>query len=339
MDLLPTEDQLQISDTVGELFQRVLPKELLRARAVEPDAITREDWATCMETGLLALGVAEDRGGVGLGLAEEALAFREIGRHLAPGPFLSSLLAARIAAEAGDAALYESIVSGETQVGLVVMRPSATFVDGTLAGEVYLLDATAADLVLAVGADGASLIPRTALADVGAVDAIDPGTRLESARADSVRGILDCADPGIRARGLVLAAAILAGVAEACRDAATEHAKTREQFGRPIGVNQAIKHRCADMAVQSDAATSQVFYAAATMDAAYADAAFQAAVAHLVAAHAAIENSQNTVQVHGGMGYTWEHDSHLYVKRARVWASALGLTDDDCELVLSAVVV
>ncbi|MEW1963698.1 acyl-CoA dehydrogenase family protein [Microbacterium sp. NPDC077644] len=339
MDLLPTEDQLQIAETVGELFDRTLPKDLLRSRADEPDAISADAWTACMETGFLALGIDEEHGGVGLGLAEEALAFREVGRHLAPGPFLSSLLAAHMAAQSHETALFEDIIGGEVQVGLVVLGPGGTFINGRLDGEVYLLDATATDLVIAVGEDGATIFPRTAFADVRPVEGLDPGTRLESARAESADGGIRVEGTGIRSRSLILAAAILSGIAEGCRDASTLHAKTREQFGRPIGINQAIKHRCADMAVQANAATSQVLYAAAANDAGHTDAAFQASAAHLVASQAAVANAQNTVQVHGGMGYTWEHDSHLYVKRARVWQQALGLTATERDRVLQVIAV
>lgn len=339
MDLLPTDDELQIAETVGELLDRVLPMDLIRARAEEPNAIAREQWVECMETGLLALGIDEDLGGVGLGLPEEALAFREIGRHAAPGPFLSCLLGARVAALAGASDLFETIVRGEVQIGLVVFRPGASFSGGVLDGDVYLLDANAADLLLAIGDDGASIIDRSAFTDIESVPALDPGTRLETARAESVEGSVRVGGGDIRSRALVLAAALLAGIAEAARDASTVHAKTREQFGRPIGVNQAIKHRCADMAVQSEAATAQVLYSAAAIEAEQTDASFQAVVAHLIASRAAVENAHSTVQVHGGMGYTWEHDSHLFVKRARVWANALSFTAADRDLVLGAVIV
>lgn len=339
MDLLPTDDDLQIAETVRELLRRALPMDLIRRRAEEPDAIAPEQWAECMDSGLLALGIDERLGGLGLGLAEEALAFREIGRQAAPGPFLSSLLGARVAAFAGAGDLLEGIVSGDTQIGLVVLRAGASFSGGLLDGEVYLLDATAADHLLAIGEDGASIIARSDFSDIERVPGLDPGTRLEVARAASVAGSVRVEGSDTRSRALVLAAALLAGVAEACRDASTVHAKTREQFGRPIGVNQAIKHRCADMAVQAEAATSQVLYAAAAIDAEQVDAVFQASVAHIVASHAAVENAQNTVQVHGGMGYTWEHDSHLFVKRARVWAQALSHTAADRDVVLSAAIV
>jgi alkylation response protein AidB-like acyl-CoA dehydrogenase len=114
------------------------------------------------------------------------------------------------------------------------------------------------------------------------------------------------------------------GIAEAVTAAATEHAITRKQFGRPIGVNQAIKHTCANMAVATEAARSQLFYAAASVEAQRADAAEQVSIARVIASDAAIANAQSNIQVHGGMGYTAEHDAHLFVKRARALAPLLG---------------
>lgn len=338
MDLLPTDDELEIADTISDLLERLLPTELIRARAEEPDAIAAEKWVACLETGLLTLGIDEDHGGLGLTLVEEVLAFQEIGRRLAPGPFLSSLLGARVAALSGNEGMYQAIVSGEMQIGLAVPRLGATFSQGVISGEVYLVDATAADYVLAIADDGATIVARDSLTDVQVADAFDPGIRLEKGRASGAEGLVWLEGRDIRSRALTLSAAILSGIAEATKDAATLHAKTREQFGRPIGVNQAVKHRCADMAVQAEAAVSQTRYAAAALTAGVPDAAFQASAAHLIAGHAAIENAQNGVQIHGGMGYTWEHDSHLYVKRARVWEQTLVRNDQDRALVLDQVI-
>src|SRR5690606_33176714 len=122
----------------------------------------------------------------------------------------------------------------------------------------------------------------------------------------------------------VLASAFLAGLAEAARDMATEHARTRIQFGKPIGVNQAIKHVCADMAVAADAAISQTLFAAIALQSGRGDSMFQVLAAKSVATRAAIDNAANGIQVHGGMGYTFEHNAHLVLKRAHVYAHLFG---------------
>jgi len=121
-----------------------------------------------------------------------------------------------------------------------------------------------------------------------------------------------------------MVAAMLVGIAEATRDLSAEHAKTRVQFGRPIGVHQAIKHRCADMAVRAEAAGSQMLLAALCVESGRADATFQAAAAKVVATDAAVANAASTIQVHGGMGFTSEHDAHLFLERAHVLDHLLG---------------
>jgi alkylation response protein AidB-like acyl-CoA dehydrogenase len=122
----------------------------------------------------------------------------------------------------------------------------------------------------------------------------------------------------LQLRGLVLVAAQLVGIAESCRDLSVEYAKTRQQFGRPIGVNQAIKHRCAEMAVAAERALDQLYFAAATVTQGGPDSEFQARTAKVVALAAARANSAATIQVHGGMGWTSEFDAHLFVERAEV---------------------
>src|SRR5699024_6208630 len=195
---------------------------------------------------------------------------------------------------------------------------------GALSGDVDLVDAIGAEYMLLLTPRLQALYPRSAFTGVSPVSSFDPGVRVEVATVGSVTPTHRADGSGIYARGVLLSAAILTGVSEACRDASTVHAKTREQFGRPIGVNQAIKHRCADMAVAAEAATAQLFYTAAAFAAGHRDIPQQASIAKVVAGQAAIANAEGNIQVHGGMGYTWEHDAHLYLKRARAWSSLLG---------------
>jgi alkylation response protein AidB-like acyl-CoA dehydrogenase len=124
--------------------------------------------------------------------------------------------------------------------------------------------------------------------------------------------------------GSVLISAMLVGVAEATRDMGVEYAKQRVQYGKPIGSYQAIKHPCADMATRCEAAVSLLLFAALAVREGRPDAVFQVAAAKRIATQAALENSRANVQIHGGMGYTWEHDAHLYVTRARVLNQVFG---------------
>ncbi len=310
MDLLPTPEQEEIVSSVATLLAAEMPMTRVRELHADDAGVDESVWASCAAQGWFGLGLPEAGGGVGYGLAEEALLFREIGRHLAPGPMLPTVLGARVAT--GD--LRARILDGTVRVALVERRND---------GRADVYDHVGAELGLVVTAAGADLV---ALADVDCltpVACIDPGTRLATA-ADVGTAPIASTDEPIHARGAVLAAAMAAGVAEATRDLSAEHARTRVQFGKPIGVNQAIKHACTDMAVRCEAATSQVFLAALGIDVGLPDAAYQASAAKVVATDAAMRNARATIQVHGGMGFTWEHDAHLHLKRAHVLETILG---------------
>lgn len=318
MDLLQTPDQEAIVASVSGFLAKRMPLAAVRERRGDSAAFDREDWKRCAELGWFGLGVAEDFGGVGYTPAEEALLFREIGRILAPGPFLPTVLGAHIAAAAGHAGLCQDIIAGDTVVGLgQPRRDRPADIGAEVSGPLDLVDAADTDLVAVIGAGGAALLKTSDLGMSEPEPAIDPGARLASAHPDGVPALAHTDPAPVFVRGLVLAAALQTGIAEATRDMAVEHAKTRVQFGRPIGVNQAIKHRCADMAIRAEAAYSQVLFAALALGSGRSDAEFQALSAKIVADNAAVTNAAENIQVHGGMGYAYEHDSHLYVKRAR----------------------
>ena len=302
-----------------------MPISALRERRDEASAVNRRSWQQAAELGLFGLALPEAVGGAGYGLPEESLVFREVGRRLAPGPMLSTVLGARVAARAGDTALTSAIVAGEQLVGLV-QRIDGERDGAHVTGSLRLLDTVEVDFVLIAGPDGVGLIPVADLGELTALESIDPGVRLSSTAEIDVTASywVPTADEALYVRGLVLAAATSVGISEACRDASVEHAKTREQFGRPIGVNQAIKHQCADMAMRSGAAYGQLLLAATSLESERPEAEFQSISAKLIADDAAKGNAAHNVQIHGGMGYTYEHDAHLYVKRAEVLGLVFG---------------
>jgi alkylation response protein AidB-like acyl-CoA dehydrogenase len=338
VDLLPSSDQLELVGAASEFFAEQLPIGTIRERRAEPSAISTKIWSAGAELGLLGLSAAEDVGGSGRELDDEVLLFRELGRGLVPGPFLGSVLGARVAALAGHADLACSIIAGDAPVGLAERRADGTGGTGgkdgadamTLSGRFDLFDAVGTRYLLVVDGDAACLVETAEVVDLTPVECIDPGTRLATARADGARVLcrVTAGQDPIRLRGLVLAAGMLVGLAEAVRDQAVEHAKTREQFGRPIGVNQAIKHACADMAVAAEAALSQTLFAAVGLRSGHSDAEFQVLAAKVVAGRAAIDGAAANIQIHGGMGYTYEHDAHLYLERAHVFHELLGRSTD-----------
>jgi alkylation response protein AidB-like acyl-CoA dehydrogenase len=328
MDLLPSPEQTEIIESSAAFLRDRLPISRTRELLRTDSNVDSGAWQAAADLGWFGLGLPESHGGVGCGLADEALLFREIGRSLASGPFLSTVLAARVAAFAGNSDLAEQIVAGRP-VGLVIPSSLGLLRDGVVSGEMQLIDTgggTEGGLALLAEESGAAII------DIGTLDAVitipcyDDATHLQRATAGDVRAVVSvtaAVDP-VQRRGHVLAAAMLTGITEATLDISAEHAKTRVQFDKPIGVNQAIKHPCADMAVRAQLALAQTLFAAVAHDEGRADAEFQAISAHLVAAEAAEFSSAATIQVMGGMGFTFEHDSNLYAKRAFVLAHTFG---------------
>lgn len=266
------------------------------------------------ELGYLSLGLPEAHGGIGLPLAVEALVFREYGRHLLSPAILGSVIGARIAAEQGDPRTSAGIATGEISVGLA--SPVLPRAGGPGAGDdVHLLEADAADLVVAWGEFGAALIPLTAFDDLQTAVGLDSTLHLSRARlAANVERWGD--DISIRAD--VLCAAALCGIAEMARDSSVDYVKTREQFGQPIGAFQSVKHRCANMAVRATAAWAQTLYAALEAEELGHVSAFQGHCAVLIAADAGVQNGAANIQNHGGIGFTGEHHPHLLLKRAHV---------------------
>lgn len=325
MDLLPTTEQTEIVAMVGDFLSDRFPTSTLRERADEPEPFDSRAWAESAELGWFGLGLADEFGGAGLGMAEEALVFRELGRRLAPGPFVATTLAARLAATAGAADLAGELVGGESCVALAVPRGELS-IGATVTGDVHLFDHAGAGHYLVIGPDQAALVASDAVV-AEPVRSIDEGTRVARSVFDATPTVLH-ADGELAAqlwrRGTVLVSAMLTGIAEGTRDQASEYAKQRVQFGKPIGVNQAIKHACADMALRAEAAGAQLVFAALSVDEGRTDTAFQVASARVVATDAAIVNASANVQVHGGMGYTYEHDANLYVKRVRILDRMLG---------------
>jgi len=308
--LAPTDEQQAIASAARDLLTHALsfaPVDAVHgALAACPDPV----WHQCAELGWFGLSVSEEQGGVGCGLAESALLFVELGRHVTPGPFLGTVTAAEVAAGTD---LGQAVMSGDHRVAL-----------GERDGDgATLTDAEGADLVVIVDSDGASVHP------------LDPDTTSTEPSVDSLTAIgrtstlepaLAAADPeaGAFARTLVRNAALAVGLARRALTDSVAHVTHREQFGRPIGSFQAVRHRCSDMAVRAEAAEVQVWFAAAAADAHLADATYQALAAMTVAGPAAVANAADNVQNHGAIGFTAEHLAHLLATRARVLHTRLG---------------
>lgn len=324
MNLLPGIEQLEITSAAGDFLAERLPIERIRAERGAEISVSQQLWREGAEMGLLTLGLDEESGGSGRPFDDEVLLFIELGKRLAPGPFLACTLAARVAARCGDAALAEQIGSGRALVALAVLRGDGEV--RPVKGTFDLFEPVGASYALVVARDGAALVDIDDLGTSTRVESTDPGTLIASVTVESAEPLhwLPANNEWIWARATVLSAAYLTGLAAASAAAAVEHAKTREQFGKPIGVHQAIKHTCVDMEIAAEAAQAQTLFAAIALAGGRADALLQVLSAATVAGSAAVDNAAAGIHVFGGMGYTFENDMHLYLKRAHVFRHFFG---------------
>jgi alkylation response protein AidB-like acyl-CoA dehydrogenase len=321
MNLLPSAEQLEIVSAASEFIAERMPVEQIRTDRDQMSAIRADVWREGAELGLLTLGLSEEFGGSGSAFDDEVLLHIELGKRLAPGPFLAATLAARVAAACGDAALAREIGSGTVLVALAVRRGDEDASPGFhLKGTFDLIDPAGARYALVVAREGAALVEMAVFGDPVVVESADPGTRIASASSASAEPVhwLPAETEWIWGRAMVLSAAFLTGLATAAAEIATQHAKTRVQFDKPIGANQAIKHSCVDMALAAEAAQAQTFFAAIAFASGRPDALWQILSAVTVAGSAAVDNPAAGIQVFGGMGYTFESDTHLYLKRAHL---------------------
>jgi alkylation response protein AidB-like acyl-CoA dehydrogenase len=320
MDFELSEDEAALADGMRRLCAGRFPLEKIRAAEGERVVIDASAWSELADAGVFSLRLPEDAGGLGLGTAEAAVVFEELGRALVPGPILATHLAAGAVEGAAD---------GKAMVGAVWRRPRA-------AGPVVIEHLGSLGALVAVSDDGLDVIDPATLDAVAVDRSLDPLTPLwivdHLPAGEPVGG--PNAAASWRRDASVLGGALLVGLAAATVDLAVAYAKEREQFGKPIGSFQAVKHLCADMLVRAEVARAAVHAAAVTIDQPdVGDAERAAAGAGLLAVEAAVANGKACIQVHGGMGFTWEVPAHLYLMRARVLAGALDGTDALAELV------
>ncbi|MFI9744546.1 acyl-CoA dehydrogenase family protein [Streptomyces sp. NPDC052494] len=297
MDFRLTEDQRALRKGVRELLARLFDREALRA-AVDATSLDRGLWRELGAAGFFALRVPEEEGGVGLGLPEAVLLFEEAGRVLVPGPLVATHVAAGVVPGAAEG----EVVVTAVDEGLVPWLDEADVVLGDVTGAVPLR----------------SVDPLTPLHKVpGLVGAGDGGGTRPQGRRPVVptrpapAGRMPTTGELV---AVLLTAAEQVGSAEAATEMAVSYAGAREQFGQVIGGFQAVKHLCAGMLVRAELARVAVRAAAVTGD------PVEIAGAKLLADEAATGNARDCLQVYGGMGFTWEADVHLHLKRAWVRA-------------------
>jgi alkylation response protein AidB-like acyl-CoA dehydrogenase len=311
MDFDFSEDQLALRDGARELLDGLASAAQVRAHTASDAAFDARLWQAMVEQGWLGIEVDEASGGIGLGTVEAALLVEELGGHAAPAPFVSTLLA--LDALPAEHPMRERLLAGDA-IACVAWDANAP-----------VAYAPSADLAIVLAPDGVHAVdvanrPRREPAmdltrELGWLD-------VNLAAADRIGG--EDARTRLLDRGAMFASAELLGSSSRALVMAVEYAKDRVQFGRPIGSFQAVKHRCADMLVDVEGMRSTVYWAAWCIGAGDADASVAASAAKIWCGDASKRVMASALQVHGGIGFTWEHDLHFFMKRAQLDQLAFG---------------
>jgi 3-oxochol-4-en-24-oyl-CoA dehydrogenase len=345
MPIAINPEHQDLADSVRSLVARVAPSEVLHAALETPIDNPPPYWQAAADQGLQGVHLAESVGGQGFGILELAVALAEFGYGAVPGPFVPSAIAsALISAHDPDAKVLADLASGGAiatyalDSGLTATRQGKSLV---IRGEVGAVPAAAQAslLVLPVAIDSGEewVVLQAGQLEIEPVASVDPLRPIAHVRANAVEVsddvVLSNLD-AVAAQALIstLLSAEAIGVARWATDTASEYAKIREQFGRPIGQFQAVKHKCSEMIADTERATAAVWDAARALDEARENGwdtegskvGFAAAVAATLAPAAAQRCTQDCIQVHGGIGFTWEHDAGVYYRRALVVAAGFG---------------
>jgi alkylation response protein AidB-like acyl-CoA dehydrogenase len=373
MDFAFSAEQEMLRSSTRDFLAKQCSSKVVRKLMEAPDAYDEALWRKIADLGWTALGIPEQYGGVGTFL-DLVVVLEEAGRALMPGPFFATMgLAVPALIEAGTEAqkkeVLGAIAQGSARATLALTEPSGRWDAGavTLSAKpsgggwqldgvkLFVPDAEAADYMVVAartrgeGEDGISLFllkGRPAGMTVTSLKTLDMTRRWSEVRFDGVKlagdslmGPADKAWPPLK-RALEWATAALCaemvGGTQKVLETSTEYAKSRHQFGKPIGIYQAVSHKLADMLVLSESGRSATYYAAWAVEADAADRALAASMAKAYVSDAYRKVAGDGIQVHGGIGFTWEHDMHLYFKRAKSSEVTLGDATYHRELVAQA---
>ncbi len=346
-----TDEQQAIKATAHDFLASRLKSERLREIAASEDGFDESGWREMAELGWAGLALPEEWGGQGLGIVDLAVLFEEMGYVCAPSPLLSNTVVGLALAAAGSEeqkerwlaplaagelrgtpALVDAGVPAEPNRFALAAEPDG---DGiVLNGEKTLvMDAASADFFLVATGDGRRHLVEKEAEGVTVIpeESIDLTRRLSSVRLESVRVAAENALPGgaedywpVFQRACVAIAAESTGVAQRALEMSVAYAKDRQQFGRPIGAYQAVSHRCAQMLLETENSRSAVYGAAWAADAEPGSLPLAASMAKAYASDAGWRVPDAAIQTHGGIGFTWEHDLHFFLKRGRANAASFG---------------
>ena len=357
MDFGFSPEQEMLRATARKFLENECTSGFVRARMEEPAGVTDEFWAKLAEQGWLGLVYPEEHGGSGLGFVDLTVLMEEMGRVVMPGPFFSTVLLGGLAIrEAGSPAQQKEwlarIAAGRARTTLAWTEPSARWdaagvtcaaredkggfvLNGT---KLFVLDAHLADALVVVARTGEGKTPEEGVSlflvpkgtrgvEVKLLPTMDQTRKLcevtfkdAAVPADALMGVKGRAWPALARvveRATVALCAEMCGGAQRVLDMTTDYAKIRVAFGKPIGTYQGVKHKAADMLVDVENAKSLTYYAAWAVDENAPEAALAASMAKAYVTDAYRKVAGAGIQLHGGIGFTWEHDLHLYFKRAK----------------------
>jgi alkylation response protein AidB-like acyl-CoA dehydrogenase len=325
MEFADTPEQALLRDTVRAFAARHGTPEQVRATMTGPTGCDPHTWERlARELGLPALAVPERYGGAGAGPAEVAIAVEELGRVLLPSPYLSTAVVALALADQAVAERYLPGLADGSLIGALALDADVVWAGGTVSGLArHVVDGGLADLLL-VRAGDELLAVSAADAAIEPLNTLDQTRRQALVRFDQAPALPAGPAAPVIALQRVLLAAECAAAARHCLEVTVDYLKTRRQFGRPIGSFQALKHRAADLAVAVESAHAT---ARAAVWTAATDPAGLAILAPLAALHCSrtfVQAAAEMIQLHGGIGFTWEHEAHLYLKRAKSSQLLLG---------------
>jgi alkylation response protein AidB-like acyl-CoA dehydrogenase len=365
MDFSFTSDQQLLKNSARAFLDEHCKPATVRLLWTDARGESEAMWKEMAQLGWLGLALPESHGGADLGMVETALLLEELGRASYPGPYLPTMLVAAAINQAGTDAQKQRWLPGVAAGGT---RATTAFLDGELSwspdaiatraeksgngwklsgAKPFVAWAHIADVVLvpAKAPEGITLFlvdPRSAGIKQTPVTGMDLATRWVNLALDGVTvgpdavlGAVGQGQPQLEAlvrMGAVGAAAEMLGAARRCLDMAVEYAKVREQFGQPIGSFQAIRHKCAEMLLEVENSHAAVYYAAWALAAKAEDADIAASVAKAYVGDSSRKVCGEAIQVHGGIGFTWEYDLHLYFKRAKALEVQYGDADFHREL-------
>ncbi len=338
-----SESQEFLKDSARKFFAGECPSAEMRRLMETETAYDAALWSKLTDQGYTSIIFPEAYGGVGLGKVELMLLMEEAGRALLPGPFFSTVVLAGSVLEAVASPAHKQkylapICRGEARSTVAILEVNASWNpsdvqlsadNGKLSGEKFFVsDAAVADFILVVARNGVFAVNAKAPGlKISPMSAMDLTRKLyvvefsntpveEIGRTTKLERAFDVATAAL--------AAELVGGMQRTLDITVEYAKTRKQFGKPIGTFQAVQHQCADMYLETESSRSAVYYAGWALEENSPDASTAVSIAKMYASDAARTVGNRGIQIHGGMGFTWENDVHLYYRRAKGSETAFG---------------